>query len=67
MSLSTYLARHRPARPNPEVGLTCPFNQHGRMVYVTRGEHLVMSVLPWASFGLLFTAIAIRASNPVSK
>lgn len=66
MVLSTYLAGHRPLRPNLELGLTCAYNYHGRVVYLTRGERLVVTILPWTGFGLFFTAIAIRANSRIS-
>jgi hypothetical protein len=57
MVLSTYFAGHRPLRPNLELGLTCAYNYHGRIVYLTRGERL-------AGFGALDVAAGIASLFP---
>jgi hypothetical protein len=66
MALVPYFLYHRPAQPNPQSGQIYALNEHGRYVYLTYPEHLVMATLPWAGIGLLMTAAAARASGRAS-
>lgn len=58
--LSGYFLSHRPSQCNAALRLLYAFNQHGTVVYLTQSEHLLMSVLPWASGILIAVAASIE-------
>jgi hypothetical protein len=53
--LSFYFVRNRPASPEVQVGRTQPFNVHGWVVYLTRGERITVN----AFIGVLFGAVIV--------
>ena len=55
--LSQYLISHRPA--HQQIGREYAFNQHGYVVYLTYGEHLCVSSLPYISGCLFALGIAV--------
>jgi hypothetical protein len=61
--LSARVMSYRPSQPQPDMHLIYPYQEHGRTVYVSRAESLLMSVLPWLAPGLIFAGIAIRANS----
>jgi hypothetical protein len=64
--LSVYFMGHRPIKPETELGLIFAFNQHGRIVYLTHYENLLVSVLFWGSallIGVGASFIVNSASN----
>jgi hypothetical protein len=51
--LAAYFVGVRPAKPQPELGLTYAFNQHGGIVYLTHFESVFLMAL-FVSAALLF-------------
>jgi hypothetical protein len=43
--LASYFMGVRPTTPQPDIGLTSAFNQHGGVVYLTRIEHIFLTAL----------------------
>jgi hypothetical protein len=43
--LAAYFVGVRPAKPQPELGLTYELNQHGGIVYLTHFESIVLVAL----------------------
>jgi hypothetical protein len=66
MALVPYFLYHRPAQPNPQSARIYALNEHGKYVYLTYPEHLVVATLPWAGILLLMTAAAVEASERAS-
>jgi hypothetical protein len=69
--LSAYFMGHRPTKPETELGLIFPFNQHGGIVYLTHTESLLVGVLFWGSLLLIGIGASLfinsRAPNTRSK
>jgi len=49
--------RTRPEKAQPELGLVCPMNEHGQIVYLTKTEDAQLSWLHYAL--ILFIVLAI--------
>jgi hypothetical protein len=45
IALSGYFAGTRPVKAVPEIGLMYAFNQHGKIVYLSHVESLLMTML----------------------
>lgn len=64
--LSAFFMNHRPHTADLTRGFTCPFQQHGVVVYLTRRELFLMSWLPGTSISLFFAAIIVKARSIVN-
>lgn len=50
LSLTYYFMSYMPVQPNPDLGLICPFNIHGYIVYITDFQCTLVNVLFWGFF-----------------
>ena len=65
LGLTYYFMSYMPVQPNPDLGLCCPFNIHGYIVYISDFQCTLMSSLFWGR--LAICAFAALLNNKYSK
>lgn len=60
-----YLSRERPGTPKPELGQVVPFNNHGKVTYISRRDGLAntMCFVSGAFIGILGGALHRRQTS----